>query len=73
MRKNLSTPQIKALRHLHEGGAANVIRKTTMTSLRTRGYVRGDELTPFGERTIKRYLDQTGDGPEDLKAMFRLA
>jgi hypothetical protein len=68
----MSTPQIKALRALHEGAHIRTIRKPTRLALGRMGLVSSQGLTDSGERWIKHYLNVTGDGPEDLKAMFRV-
>ena len=74
----LSPAQLSALRTL-EAGYPYVNARTTK-SLISKGYVRQvphvdrrpkHELTPTGRTFIEDYVERTGDGPEDLKAMFR--
>lgn len=74
-----STAQIKAMRTL-QAGATAAIRPATANALCKKGLVRivdtdtawsKYELTRVGRSWIERYIEQTGDGPEDLKARLR--
>lgn len=69
----MTTAQIKAMRALHEKGVKP--NAGTAKSLARMGYMKPTAdawtLTPKGERWITGYVEKTGDGPEDLKAMFR--
>lgn len=69
----LSTAQIKALRWINDGTSkADEIDARTRQALVRKGY-----LSPAGNLTwaadvfLRKYIERTGDGPEDLKAMFR--
>jgi hypothetical protein len=69
----MTTAQIKALRGLKENGTQP--RKPTGDKLVEFGFCRkskdgGYFLTPSGQRWIANYVEQTGDGPEDLKAIL---
>lgn len=75
----LSPAQLSALRALADGETK--VNSRTGQSLVKKGYARyaltlfsgakGFELTPTGRAFIEDYVERTGDGPEDLKAMFR--
>lgn len=70
---HLTTVQRSAVRAIHDGDTASVDIRT-LTLLVGRGYVtdsRRPKLTPKGYRTYDRIM-ASGDGPEDLKARFRL-
>lgn len=74
-RSTLTYPQLSALRSLDPEdryAPSYDIPARTLTSLRRRGFVKKDalELTGFGERWIRSYVRQTGNGPEDLKGLF---
>jgi hypothetical protein len=69
----LSTVQIKALRAVRENSAAvDSLNYRTYSSLVRKGFIAANgNLTRYGREWIDSYVERTGDGPEDLKAMFR--
>jgi hypothetical protein len=75
MTNYLSPNMLSAMRSLLDG--SQKINKRTANALINRqwAYPVGDlghiALTVEGERYITNYVETTGDGPEDLKAMFR--
>lgn len=75
--KQLTTIQIQALRGLDPDDDAPGFkpRQGTVDALAKRGLVKqsGDTLviTETGTRFIREYVNRTGNGPEELKAMFR--
>lgn len=73
MRYPFSPTQLSALRALNE--KPQPLRANTAKALERRGYIEQDgtnyKLTMTGRAFIQDYIDRTGNGPEDLKAMFR--
>lgn len=73
----LSTIQIQALRGLDPEDDAPSFkpRQGTIDALAKRGLVKQSgqvvEITTSGTRFIREYVNRTGNGPEELKAMFR--
>lgn len=70
-KRDLSTAQRKAIRHIKDHRNDHGIHAGTLRVLE-----RGQFINPQGELTLKgydayRYIMESGDGPEDLKAMFR--
>lgn len=69
----LSPTQLSTLRALDE--KPQPVRKNTAGALMRYGYIEPDgtlyKLTIRGRSFIRDYVERTGDGPEDLKAMFR--
>jgi hypothetical protein len=77
-----SEAQLSALRALdpedtYSGSKDRRINARTIKSLQRRGMVtpadnaQGATITDYGLRTIREYVNRTGNGPERLKAMFR--
>ena len=75
----MTTAQIIAIRGLDpedEYAPAHPIAASTAKVLQRNGYIvrneAGDwECTERGLRTARRHVQQTGNGPERMKAMFR--
>lgn len=70
----ITAKQLSALRALRERGEQP--HHKTGAKFVQWGFARqskegGFFMTPSGVRWIDNYVEQTGDGPEDLKAMFR--
>lgn len=71
----LTVTQRKAIRRLYDEPGAKVAAPT-IHALTKRGLVRGEEgvgpvLTATGQAAYDRIME-SGDGPEDLKEMFRV-
>ena len=72
------TPTMRtAIRWEHEGSEhRSSVKAPTIAALVRRGYMSIDgetmerSLTPAGERAYERIM-RSGDGPEDLKALFK--
>lgn len=73
MRYPFSPTQLSALRSLME--KPQPLRLNTARALERRGYIKSDgtnyKLTVTGRAFTEDYVDRTGNGPEDLKALFR--
>lgn len=74
----VTTAQLSALRTLLDGGQKINLR--TRRGLMRHGFAAPHEddhrltvLTSTGRTFIQHHVKVTGDGPEDLKAMFRFA
>jgi hypothetical protein len=69
----LSTAQVKALRAIDKNCAAvDRISDATYNALRREGYLGPNgNLTWKADVWLRNYVEKTGDGPEDLKAMLR--
>ena len=76
MRDELSPNMLATLRALHERGENIAGSDRTRTALRRRGLAEGQgtdfRITDAGRRFITAYVERTGDGPEHLKARFRM-
>lgn len=66
-------PDLPAMRKLHEHGI--MPSRGLVNRMVRRGHARRSGsavlLTQAGEDAVNAYVAKTGDGPEDLKAMFR--
>lgn len=70
---NLSAPQRSAIRCIHDNpGKSKLISEALLKQLRNLGLVFPNRtyLTPDGHNVYVEIM-QSGDGPEDLKELFR--
>jgi hypothetical protein len=68
----LNTTEIKILRRIADGEKPR--KSLSLSRLKLNGYVEEDgSLSVWGQQFLADYIAQTGDGPEDLKALLARA